>query len=227
MRYQLREIIDNIYGKLTSKTRISRRFLKRMTQNRIENISGVLDLQINQSADFKKNYIYNSGNNTLIIGKDTVIRNSIIKFSGSNNVFSIGNLGLIRDAEIHLGDNGNVVSIGDRFDSGSGLTITSLEGAKISIGNDNMFSRNVIIRNSDGHSIINEFGERINMASDISIGDYNWFGEDVVCLKGANVGNNCVVGIRSMLTKGEYHDGLYVGIPAKKKKDKVKWNVNR
>ncbi len=73
---------------------------------------------------------------------------------------------------------------------------------EIRIGNDCMFSENVYIKPSDGHTIIDSLSKNvINYPNNIEIGDHCWIGRNVSILKGSKIPMNSVVGIGSIYTK--------------------------
>jgi acetyltransferase-like isoleucine patch superfamily enzyme len=98
----------------------------------------------------------------------------------------------------------------------SGSRIYSGESRSVIIGQDCMFSSNIDIRTTDSHSILSlESKKRINTAGDIKVGNHVWLGNGCKLLKGANIGDNCVIGMGSTVTKAVKSNSLAVGIPAK------------
>lgn len=91
-----------------------------------------------------------------------------------------------------------------------------------------MFSYNIELRTGDSHSIIDlETNKRINFAEDIVIGNYVWIGAHCIILKGVEIGDNCIVGTNSIITKSICQNSLSVGIPAKIVKRNVTWKKER
>ena len=88
----------------------------------------------------------------------------------------------------------------------------------LSIGSDSFIGWGVSIRNSDGHTLFDVVtGEPLNLPSNIVIGNHVWIGRNVDFLKGANLPNNSIVGMGSIVTKKfteEYN--VYAGRPARK-----------
>ena len=136
-------------------------------------------------------------------------------------------VGVIRKAHILISGDNNSVMIGKRFNSGPGFRILCLEGKEVEIGNDCMFSTNCELRTSDDHSIFCG-EERINPARNTLVGDNVWFGENVVCLKGAEIADGDVIGHSSICTKGIYEkNSIYVGSPARKIRNNITWEIER
>jgi len=53
------------------------------------------------------------------------------------------------------------------------------------------------------------------VGSEIKVGKNVWFGFGVVVLAGADINDNVRIGARSVVTKGVYPTGVYVGVPAR------------
>lgn len=64
----------------------------------------------------------------------------------------------------------------------------------------------------NSEKLINSQGHNHN---NIYIGDDCWIGYGVVVLSGVRLGNGCVIGAGSVVTKDTIAYGVYVGIPAK------------
>lgn len=165
------------------------------------------------------------GNNEISIGEGSRIERVTFEISGSNNQISIGANVTLRNSKIHIGDNQSILMIGNNTDIGGGARIVVLEGGKVSIGEDCMFSTNISIMNSDSHSVVDmESDCRINAANDVLIGNHVWFGQDVTVLKGVEIEDDVVIGNRSMLTKGIYRKNcIFAGTPAKIIRGGCRW----
>lgn len=64
----------------------------------------------------------------------------------------------------------------------------------ISIGNDVMIGRNVVIYDSDFHDILDEEGKIKNCPEDVIIGDHVWLCTNVTVLKGVTIEKDSVIG---------------------------------
>lgn len=124
-----------------------------------------------------------------------------------------------------MGDNESVLEIGSDTDIGIDLIMLVLEGKKVIIGKDCMFSSNITIMNSDAHSIISlDENERLNFSKDINIGDHVWIGAGVTILKGTDIQDNTIIGSRSLLTNKLYQNNcVYAGSPAELRRENVNW----
>ena len=94
---------------------------------------------------------------------------------------------------------------------------------KIIVGEDCMFSNTIIVRTSDSHPIYDKEGNRINPAKDIIIGKHVWIAPSSVIMKGANIGDGCIIGSHSMVNKNVPSNSLSVGMPSKVVKEGVVW----
>lgn len=164
--------------------------------------------------------------NSLIVGEHSSFEDCGFYVSGRNNEIIIGSNCRIKGTYfILLGDNNKII-IGDNVTT-NGLFwgynyIHCTEGHTLKIGSDCMFSGDIVIRNSDGHSVISD-GKRINQSKDITIGNHVWIGMRATLLKGAYVGSNCIIGANAVITKKFENDLIIVGNPAMKKKLEGTW----
>lgn len=108
------------------------------------------------------------------------------------------------------------------------IHLACTEGRKISIGNDCLFSSEIVFRTGDSHSIVDMSGERINRAADITIGDHVWIGHRVLVNKGVVIPENTVVGTGAVVTKQfDEPNTILVGVPAKVSKQNINWLAER
>lgn len=73
----------------------------------------------------------------------------------------------------------------------------------ISIGNDVMIGRNVVIYDSDFHDIFNEEGRIMNCSEEVIIGDHVWLCTNVSVLKGSKITENSVVPFGTIVKKNK------------------------
>ena len=78
------------------------------------------------------------------------------------------------------------------------------------------------IRTSDQHKIYDESNNRINEAANAVIGNHVWLGNPAVIMKGISIGDGCMIGMESMVTKNIESNTLAVGTPARVIK-KYRW----
>ena len=106
------------------------------------------------------------------------------------------------------------------------LFLEFTENTNIKIGQDCMFSYDIIMRTGDGHKIFStqQTNERINPNEDIIIGNHVWVACKAIILKGAVISNNSIVGACSLVNKKFYEENVILaGIPAQIKKHGINW----
>jgi acetyltransferase-like isoleucine patch superfamily enzyme len=148
----------------------------------------------------------NGNNNKIIVSENCVIKSGIFWIEDD-------------ECEIFIGNNTTIESVD------FGVTENK---SKIYIGADCMLSAGIKFKTGDSHSILDsEKKMRLNPAGDIHIGNHVWIGQDAIILKNTQISDNCVIGIRSLVTK-KFEDGLLIaGIPARVVKEKINWTRER
>lgn len=137
--------------------------------------------------------------NTIIVADSSALLHCRIQITGNHNRIEIGKDCVLRQVELVIEDDGNGISIGQGGRLYGPTQLAAIEGTKISVGEDCLFSSGVKIRTGDSHSIVDMEGNRINPSEDVTIGEHVWLGTDVLCLKGTQVPGHCVVGARALL----------------------------
>ncbi len=169
--------------------------------------------------------VYGGGGNLIIIGNECFLMKCSFVVKGNNNVIKIENKCKLTGVSFWISGDNNVITIGEGTSVGLRTQFAALEGTKVTIGKDCMFSHDIRIRTSDSHSIIDEGGNRINYAEDVVIGNHCWIGMQSLIMKGSVLGNNSVLAARSLLNKKFQESGCIVaGSPAKVIKDNINWD---
>ena len=98
----------------------------------------------------------------------------------------------------------------------------------ITIGEDAMFGRNVIIYDSDFHTIYDTNGVANNYPKDVVIGPHVWLTTNIMVLKGTSIGEGALVAANTVIAKdipeGNLVTANSVGKPVK---EGVSWNRDR
>lgn len=148
-----------------------------------------------------------------------------IKVIGNGNEIIIGDDCIFwGDVELRT-DTGGKIEIEPRTSIGSG-TIHASENSGIFIGKDCMLSHGIDIRSSDGHRIYKEGNKnkRINLPSDIYIGNHVWLGKGTQCLKGTRILSNSIVGAGALVTgKFDESNVIVAGHPARIIRRGINW----
>ena len=165
-------------------------------------------------------------NNQIIIGQGTCLRSTLFHIIGHNNRIIIGDRCTIGEGCSFWMEGNNIT-----ITIGSGTTFTQLchfnaqeNGARIDVGEDCMFSNKIIVRTSDSHPIYDmSSGKRINSPKPVVIGKHVWIAPDSKIMKGAIIGDGCIIGSNTMVSKHIPENSLAVGMPAKVVKEGIKW----
>lgn len=89
-------------------------------------------------------------------------------------------------------------------------------GHLIEIGDDCLFSGNIVIRNNDGHPVYDrryldgksDTPVVYNPPMDVHIGNHVWIGEGARILKGVRLGTNTIVGTSAIVTRSSSKDAV-------------------
>ena len=164
-------------------------------------------------------------NNTIAVGKNTYFDKTTIRIRGNNNRIVFGD-------NIYVGKHCSFWMEGDniKITIGKMTTFTHTvhfcaqeNGQYINVGDDCMFSNNIVVRTSDSHPIYDSNGIRINNPKPVIIENHVWIAPNSKIMKGAVVHSGCVIGSNTMVSKEIPLNTLAVGQPAKVVKENIKW----
>ena len=164
--------------------------------------------------------------NTIHIEAGASLTNcKIVFYKGNNNLLHIPPCCHLRDITFYFEDDNNLIELGSYCTMEEGCQLKAIEGKRIILGEDCMFSNQISIRTSDHHSILDNDGNRLNPGADVIIGSHVWIGYQSMILKGAVIPDNCVIGARSLLTSSLNinKNSIVAGSPAKILKDDINW----
>ncbi|MNO59183.1 Galactoside O-acetyltransferase [compost metagenome] len=184
--------------------------------------------------------------NSISVGSGGSVVKSTVTFNengsklvvGRNVKFSVCSIELGKNATLIIGDDskirgtisvgfGSSVIIGSDVTFVSNMKVRAVESTSITIGNDCLFAAGVTIRTNDGHPIYDAYTrERINSSKSVVVGEHVWLGEDVVVLKGVEIGAASIVAGRSVVTKNIPKNSVAAGAPAKVVRTGVTWEHN-
>lgn len=169
--------------------------------------------------------IMSGRNNQLIIEQGVRLNKCRIVIGGDNNkVIMHRNVKFYEGGRIKLEDENNVIELGENSDFVNCFFAVSDYNSKVIVGKDCMFSAKIVVRNSDVHSILNDKGERINHAKDTLFGDRVWVGYGAHILKGSRIGDDSIIGTRSVVSGLHIPQGcVAVGTPARIVKQNIHW----
>ncbi|MEG2871366.1 MAG: hypothetical protein RR875_07440, partial [Clostridium sp.] len=156
------------------------------------------------------------------------LRNCLIYIVGNNNTIEIGENTHITNGELWIEDDNNKIIIGSNTSLCGKIHLACIEGCTIAIGDNCLFSSDIVFRTGDSHSILDLDGNRINPAQDIIIKNHVWIGNKVIVTKGASIAENSIVGTGAIVTKKFDETNVVItGVPAKITKENINWSVER
>lgn len=87
----------------------------------------------------------------------------------------------------------------------------------VTIGNNCFFSTGFTLLTHDWvtHLFMNRYQELLPSSGSVTIGNNVYFGQKVTVLKGVSIGDNCVIGLGSIVTHSIPANSVAVGAPAK------------
>jgi acetyltransferase-like isoleucine patch superfamily enzyme len=131
----------------------------------------------------------------------------------------------IAGTDFSLGENAKTIVGKDFSCSGATLIVNNISGNVITIGDDCMFGRDIIVRADDGHVICKKgTKEIINNSSGTKIGNHLWISQRAFIGKDVEIGDNSIVGACAVMTKGSSEQNvIWAGVPAKIVKRDIDW----
>jgi acetyltransferase-like isoleucine patch superfamily enzyme len=171
--------------------------------------------------------------NRFCLGEAGSFANTMIDCKGSDNSLQIGaKVYVLMNTELFLDGYGCSIRIGEKTSIQSAVLSCNELETSIDIGEDSMISPMVVFSTGDGHSIfkVGAF-ERVNPAKRIATGRHVWFAANARLMKGAQIGDNCVVGYGSLVNqpmKDEFGslvcNAVIAGVPAQIRRRGVTWS---
>ena len=142
---------------------------------------------------------------------------------GGATVF-VGPQSNLNNLQLHALAAGVTIAIGANASFNGTCQITAHEASTIRIGTNCLFAHGCQIASSDVHKVLDlQTGDRINIASNIEIGDHVWVAPDVTILRNAVIGRDSIVGMRSVVRHTFPPNVSLAGIPARVIRTGVTW----
>lgn len=169
-------------------------------------------------------------NSQISLGKVIILRKGNKISATFNNEVCVEDNVRFNGTDLQLNRHEGSMEIGEGTTFGEKVVIRSCEG-KVKIGKKCMFSHDVLIHETDGHSIysIDEDNGKIQKINEydvnnhIIIGDYCWLGARVTVLPKANLGSGSVAGACAVLKRKYPNNCIVAGNPAKVIKRNICW----
>jgi acetyltransferase-like isoleucine patch superfamily enzyme len=199
------------------------RWIRRKFGTTVECTGEGHSVEMSHASLYKVRIEISGRGNHLVIGANTRIWGGTIQLRGENLRCTVEHDCRLRYAVLVVEDRGSRLIV-RKSTSGTGCTLLSCEGGQVEIGEDCMMSAGSGIRNSDGHSVIDEAsGARTNPARDVKIGDHVWIGLGVQVLKGVQMGTQSIAAAGSVVVKDVEPHTLVAGIPARPIRSGISW----
>lgn len=167
-------------------------------------------------------------NNVVIIDDGCRLTNCRIMIYGNDNVVKLSDFVTAYQAEFYIEDNKNEIICNRHTLFAGKIHLACTEGSKILVGEDCLFSSDVVVRTGDSHSILDAEGKRINPAKEVVFNNHVWVGYRALICKGASIPENSIVGTGAVVTKKFETPGICLaGNPAKIVKENINWDIQR
>ena len=153
-----------------------------------------------------------SGDSQVSIASGCAFESDVLLKATDGGEIRIGKSVKISD-HVKIVAQGACVVIGDGVFIGSGSIIVAREG--IEIGNESLIAEHVVIRDQDHRTDPHPIRDAGYRAAPISIGCDVWIGCKASILRGATVGDRCVIGAHALVKSRIPDDMLAVGVPAR------------
>lgn len=175
--------------------------------------------------------IFDGDNSTIDIEMPNRFYKTRIYMEGTDSAFILKHSShKVKEAKFCAGKNSKIL-IGENVQmKNTGLVVIANNAYKepvvVSIGDNTYIARDVLIRTSDGHTIINaETKEALNPPKNVTIEEHAWIGSRAVLLKGTHIPKNSIVGACALVTKGFDEENVIIaGQPAKIIKHNITWD---
>ena len=196
------------------------------------------------SSKFDKNII--GKENSLKIDPTAIFNNCVIDIDGNNNTVIVDKNCQLNNLKIHIQGNDNLLVLNEsvkfnglfwltgnkgKIEIGAGTTTEynvmlqiSEDNLSIQVGEDCMFSSNILVWTQDWHHIYDLEGNLINESKSVIIKDHVWIGYDSKILKGVTIGSNNIIGAGAVVTKSYEEENVVIaGNPGRIVKRDITW----
>lgn len=166
-------------------------------------------------------------------------KNAKIECNGKLDVGSKENVASKQETRFSMGNDSKLI-VNGKFNIGFGSDVRVFDSAqlklgsgyfngfvqvvcakKIEIGNNVAIARDVIIRDTDAHQIVDS---KHQMKQEVIIGDNVWIGTRAIIMKGVHIGDGAVVAAGAIVTKDVPANAIVAGVPAKVIRENIKWS---
>ncbi|WP_342639136.1 hypothetical protein [Vibrio metschnikovii] len=184
------------------------------------------EVSIDATANLKGSIVIKGQGNRVSFAKGVTFKGDLT-IEGNHNEITLGRECVVRGRLLLKGKKQQIV-IGEKTTFGS-VYILCQEGCNVHIGRWCMFSRDIEIRTTDAHSVVDVSSrKRLNTPESVVIGDHVWVGVGALLSKGTVLANDSIVGAFSFVNTVFTEENIIVaGTPAKLVKRGVTWQRGR
>jgi len=140
-------------------------------------------------------------------------KKAVLNVQGTVDLYYNTTIQVFEDAILSLGQLG----------ANSGTVIVCKK--KISIGNGALIARDVLIYDSDHHSVVDDTGKQMSKDKEVIIDDNVWIGAKATILKGVKIGEGAIISANSWVVKSVPSHSLVACLPARQILNDVSWKV--
>ncbi|CAO4192089.1 acyltransferase [Methylorubrum extorquens] len=163
--------------------------------------------------------------NVTIIIEGGCVGPDVIMVWGDKAFIYLGPGTNIPQSQIYCGGS-STIAIGGNLSCAGGASLNARNGGTITIGADGLWSNDVYLATDDMHAILDRrTGARINPYGGlISIESHVWLGMQTMILGGAVIGQDSVVGARSVVKSEIPAASVVAGSPARVVREGITWS---
>lgn len=174
-----------------------------------------------------KSRIYLSGTNNIILGYNKLKKSrseTHVRLEGSAIWYCRNGADLFYDTVLEIKD-GAILDTG--FFSANGGSVI-IADKKITFGEDVMIGRNVVIYDSDFHTLYNNENKPVNPPKPVVIEDHVWLTSNITVLKGVTIGRDSLITAQTVINKNMPSHSIIGGKSVGNViKDSINWGRSR
>jgi len=166
----------------------------------------------------KANITFNNNSN-LIFGKKEHKKSkeeTRLSMNNNSNLIINGNFTVGFGSDIRIFDGATLELNGGYLNAFDQIVCAE----KITIGKDVAIARDVVIRDTDAHEILDGTHKK---TKPVHIGNHVWIGTRAIIMKGVTIGDGAIIAAGAIVTKDVPANTVVAGVPAKIIKENVEW----
>ncbi len=163
--------------------------------------------------------------NIVVVGPDSHVSATVF-LHGIGGVAVIGpGVAMPTTLSIRLWDLANTVLWGAGSTANEVSIIAAGDGRSVLVGDDCMFARDITLRCSDHHAMVDmRSGRQINDPASVLIEPHVWIGQDTMVLKGVRIGYGAMIGAKSLVNQSVPRFSMAAGVPSRVIRSDVSWS---